>query len=215
MLYLNIEGMSPRLSRAEQNDRNRALLLSAALQVFLSRGYHAATLEQIADEAGFSRGAVYSRFESKADMFLALLTDRIAARAAENAAAIAELASSGTVAGLVELAWQAERATPGWRLLVTEFRVLAARDPALNRRYAAAHATTADGIASVLSAMAERGGISLGVPARQLAELLLAIETGIALEQLASPDAIDIRQAGAALRQLAELTSPPAVVPEK
>ena len=164
--------MSPRLSRAEQNDRNRALLLSAALRVFLARGYHAASLELIADEAGFSKGAVYSRFESKADMFLALLTDRIAARAAQNAAAAAELASSGTVAGLIELASQAERATPGWRLLVTEFRVLAARDPELNRRYAAAHATTIDGIVSVLSAMAERDGVSLTVPARQLAELL-------------------------------------------
>jgi AcrR family transcriptional regulator len=202
--------MSPRLSRAEQNDRNRALLLSTALRVFLSRGYHAASLEQIADEAGFSKGAVYSRFESKADMFLALLTDRIAARAAENTAAVAELASSGTMAGLIELAWQAERATPGWRLLVTEFRVLAARDPALNRRYAAAHATTIDGIASLLSAMTERDGISLAVPARQLAELFLAIETGLALEQLASPDAIDTRQAGAVLRQLAELATPPA-----
>jgi AcrR family transcriptional regulator len=207
--------MSPRLSRAEQNDRNRALLLSAALQVFLSRGYHAATLEQIADEAGFSRGAVYSRFESKADMFLALLTDRIAARAAENAAAVAQLAISGTVAGLAELAWQAERATPGWRLLVTEFRVVAARDPVLNRRYAAAHATTVDAVTGILSAMAERDGISLGVPARQLAGLLLAVEAGIALEQLASPDAVDIRQAGAVLRQLAELASPPAVVSGK
>jgi AcrR family transcriptional regulator len=205
--------MSPRLSRAEQNDRNRALLLSAALRVFLSRGYHAATLEQIADEAGFSKGAVYSRFESKADMFLALLTDRIAARAAENAAAVAELASSGTVAGLIELAWQAERATPGWRLLVTEFRVLAARDPALSRRYAAAHATTVNGVASLLSAMVERDGVSLAVPARQVAELFLALETGIALEQLASPDAIDIPEARAALCQLAELLGPePAIV---
>jgi AcrR family transcriptional regulator len=208
--------MSPPLSRAEQNDRNRALLLSAALRVFLSRGYHAATLEQIADEAGFSKGAVYSRFESKADMFLALLTERIAARAAENAAAVAELASSGTVAGLIELAWQAEQATPGWRLLVTEFRVLAARDPELNRRYAAAHATTIDGIASVLSAMLERDDISLAVPARRVAELFLAIETGIALEQLANPDGIAIPQIGTVLSQLAELLgTPQATVPSK
>lgn len=87
--------MSPRLSRAEQNDRNRALLLAAALRVFLARGYHAATLEQIADEAGFSKGVVYSRFDSKADMFLALLTDRIAERAVQNAAAAGQLARSG------------------------------------------------------------------------------------------------------------------------
>ena len=65
--------MSRRLSRAEQTDRNRAELFAAARRVFLARGYHAATLEQIADEAGFSKGVVYSRFASKADMFLALL----------------------------------------------------------------------------------------------------------------------------------------------
>ena len=128
--------MSPRLSRAEQNDRNRSLLLSAALRVFLARGYHAASLELIADEAGFSKGAVYSRFASKADMFLALLTGRIAARAEQNASAVAELTSSGTVAGLIELAWRAERGTPGWRLLVTEFRVSGQRSraqPAVRR----------------------------------------------------------------------------------
>jgi AcrR family transcriptional regulator len=208
--------MSTRLSRAEQNDRNRALLLSAALRVFLARGYHAASLELMAEEAGFSKGAVYSRFESKADMFLALLTDRIAARAAQNASAVAELASSGTIASLIELAWQAERTTPGWRLLVTEFRVLAARDPALNRRYAAAHATTVDAVASILSTIVERDGISLAVPARRLAELLLAIETGIALEQLASPDAIDIPQTEIVLCQLAQLLGPPpAIAPRK
>src|SRR5580698_11215695 len=137
MLYLNIEGMSPRLSRAEQNDRNYGLLLSAALRVFLSRGYHAATLEQIADEAGFSKGVVYSRFASKADMFLALLEDRITERAAQNAALARALAGSGDFAALVDLVQRAERAAPGWRLLLAEFRVHVARDPDLNRRYAA------------------------------------------------------------------------------
>jgi AcrR family transcriptional regulator len=208
--------MSPRLSRAEQNDRNYALLLSAALRVFLSRGYHAATLEQIADEAGFSKGVVYSRFASKADMFLALLTDRIAVRAAQNAAVVADMASSGSVADLIELARRAERQTPGWRLLVTEFRVLAARDPELNRRYAAAHATTVDGIVSVLSVIVERDGITLAVPARRLAELVLALETGLALEQLASSHAVDVSEGVAVLRQLVEvLGSPVATVSKK
>ncbi len=197
--------MSPRLSRAEQNGRNRALLLGAALRVFLARGYHAATLEQIADEAGFSKGVVYSRFDSKADMFLALLTDRIAERAAQNAAAAGQLARSGDMAALAGLAWQAERAAPGWRLLVTEFRVHAARDPELSRRYAAAHARTVDGIAGVLASIAERNGHALAVPARQLAELLLAIETGLALEQLADPSAVSLLQLPSVLGELAAL----------
>jgi AcrR family transcriptional regulator len=182
--------MSPRLSRAEQNDRNRALLFSAARRVFLARGYHAATLEQIADEAGFSKGVVYSRFASKADLFLALLEDRIAERAAQNAALARDLAGSGDFPALLDLSQRAERAAPGWRLLVTEFRIYAARDAELNRRYAALHARTVQGIARVLIVISAGGEATLPFPPRQLAELLLAIDTGLALEQQADPDAL-------------------------
>ena len=181
--------MSPRLSRAEQNDRNRALLLAAARRVFLERGYYAATLDQIADEAGFSKGVVYSRFASKADMFLALLEDRIAERAAENARLAGELAGTGNFAALLDLAERAERGAPGWRLLVTEFRVHAARDPELNRRYATLHARTVDGVARMFAEISKENVESLPFPPRLMAELWLAIETGRALEQIADPDA--------------------------
>ena len=50
--------MVSRLTRAEQTERNRASVLAAARRVFLARGYHAASLDQIADEAGFSKGVV-------------------------------------------------------------------------------------------------------------------------------------------------------------
>src|ERR1700751_1526833 len=121
--------MSPRLSRAEQNDRNRALLLAAARRVFLERGYFAATLDQIADEAGFSKGAVAPRFASKPDMFLALLEDRISERAGQNAQLAEDLAGTGNFAAVIDLAERAERGSPGWRLLGTEFRIHAAPGP--------------------------------------------------------------------------------------
>jgi AcrR family transcriptional regulator len=181
--------MSPRLSRAEQNDRNRALLLAAARRVFLERGYYAATLDQIADEAGFSKGAVYSRFASKADMFLALLEDRIAERAARNAQLARELAGTGNFAVLLDQAQGDERGAPGWRLLVTEFRVHAARDSELNRRYAALHARAIDGVAQMFGEVSKEDGRDLALPPRQLAELWLTIETGRALDQIADPDA--------------------------
>ena len=85
------------MSRVEQVERNRDLVLGAARQVFLDRGYSGATLEAIAAEAGFSKGVVYSQFTSKADLFLALLERRIEAHAAENAAVTAQHAG---VAGL-------------------------------------------------------------------------------------------------------------------
>ncbi|HEY1005121.1 MAG TPA: helix-turn-helix domain-containing protein [Streptosporangiaceae bacterium] len=183
--------MSPRLSRAEQNDRNRALLLVAARRVFLERGYYAATLDQIADEAGFSKGAVYSRFASKADMFLALLEDRIAERAAQNADLVRELAGTGNFVALLDQAERAERGAPGWRLLVTEFRVHAARDRELNRRYAVLHARTRAGVAQMFAEISKENTGDLPFPPRQLAELWLAIETGRALEQTADPHALN------------------------
>jgi len=178
------------MSRTEQASHNRALVLDAARRVFLARGYHASSVDQIADEAGFSKGVVYSQFDGKADMFLALLEDRITERAAHNAELAAEVAGTGDFTRLIDDAMRAEREAPGWRLLVTEFRVLAARDPELNKRYAAAHTRTIDGVASLLAAVAEGATGPLPLPPRQLAELLLGLEVGLALEQVANPDAL-------------------------
>src|SRR5687767_9040136 len=92
--------MPTRMSRAEQVERNRALVLDAAREVFIARGYAGATLEAIAEEAGFSKGVVYSQFAGKPDLFLSLLEHRIDERAATNA----ELARGAAgMAGLVQL----------------------------------------------------------------------------------------------------------------
>src|ERR1700729_343593 len=76
--------MRTKLSREEQVERNRRLVLEAARRVFLARGYASATLDVIAEEAGFSKGVVYSQFASKAAMFLALLEASISERAEQN-----------------------------------------------------------------------------------------------------------------------------------
>jgi len=179
-----------RLTRAEQAGRNRVLVLDAARRVFLARGYHNATLEQIADEAGFSKGVVYSQFASKADLFLALLDARIAERAEENA----RLAESlpGDDQGLLALVGHltvGDQLTRGWQLLVIEFRVHAARDAELSRRYATAHARTIEALAGVLAAISARSGQEPAMELRQLAELMLTLSVGVSLEQTASPGA--------------------------
>jgi AcrR family transcriptional regulator len=182
--------MSPRLTRAEQGERNRALVLSAARQVFLARGYHAATLDQIADAAGFSKGVVYSQFHGKADLFLELLEARIEERARENAQVVAQAGDRPGLPVLLEHLVRTDHATVGWLLLVAEFRVHAARDPELSQRYAAVHARTVEALASVLAAVSERAGQEFAFPPRAMAEVMLAISTGSVLEQAANPDAV-------------------------
>ena len=63
--------------QAERRAQTTAKLLKAAGAVFARRGYHAATLDEIAQRAGVSKGALYYNFASKEDLFLALLTDRL------------------------------------------------------------------------------------------------------------------------------------------
>jgi len=192
--------MSPRLNRTQQSERNRALLLSAARQVFLARGYHAATLEQIADEAGFSKGVVYSQFQSKADLFLALLEARIEERAQENAR-LAEDMAGGDLAALLNHLARGDQAARDWLLLVIEFRVHAARDPELSRRYAATHARTVEALTKVLATMGERSGAGFALAPGTLAEVLLAMSTGTTLEQAANPAALAGPQLGQVLAQ--------------
>lgn len=74
--------MRRRLSRDESREATRHAVLDAAERLFIERGYRGASLDEIAEAAGFSKGAVYSNFESKGDLFLALLDRRAAAEQA-------------------------------------------------------------------------------------------------------------------------------------
>jgi AcrR family transcriptional regulator len=180
--------MSSRLSRAEQTERNRAALLASARRVFLERGYHGASVDQIAEAAGFSTGVVYSQFGGKADLFLALLEARISERAAGNARAAEGLAGDEGIARLLEHAASVDRAEPEWGLLVIEFRVHAARDPQLGRRYAAAHQRTLTGMEQAVTGLYQRAGHPPPLPPADLARLLVAVGAGARLEQAAEPD---------------------------
>jgi len=68
-----------RLSREESRALTRSRVITAAGEVFAERGFHAASLEDVADRAGYSIGAVYSNFRSKDDLFLSLMTERLRA----------------------------------------------------------------------------------------------------------------------------------------
>jgi AcrR family transcriptional regulator len=75
-----------RLTRPEQQARTRAALLDAGGRVFVERGFQGSSVEAIAAEAGFTRGAFYSNFSSKEELFAELLQERVYALYAEMAA---------------------------------------------------------------------------------------------------------------------------------
>jgi AcrR family transcriptional regulator len=184
------------LTRVEQSLRNRELVLAAARRMFLERGYHGASLEQIADEAGFSKGVVYSQFESKADLFFALLEQRIDERNRGNARLVDRLVASDGLSldqglrALTEHATKRDRADAEWGLLVIEFRVHAARSPDLNRRYGELHERTVAGVAGVVARVYDHAGEALPLPAPEVARLLLTVAAGARLEQATNSEVL-------------------------
>lgn len=174
---------TPRLRRGEQVERNRELLLAAAREVFLERGFHAATLEAIAEAAGFSKGVVYSQFESKADLFLALLERRIEERAEQNERTAARAGGAAGVSELIALCERIGTTDLEWELLVIEFRIHAARDPDLKERYARAHARTIERLAALLRRHLEGTGGEPGSTPEAMALFILAFGAGAALER--------------------------------
>jgi AcrR family transcriptional regulator len=201
--------MRTKLRREEQVERNRGLVLAAARRVFLARGYVSASLDAIAEEAGFSKGVVYSQFEGKADMFLTLLEARIADHAQQNERLAAELDGRDLVDAVAELALGLLRAEPEWTHLVLEFRLYAARVSELRDRYAALHERTIDGLARVFARLHERAGSTPRFPPRVLAEMALGMNVGAFLEQLAYPAAIDL-PFPQVISELVLQTAPPA-----
>src|SRR5215218_6105616 len=175
-----------RLSRAERSAQTRAELMASARQLFLRRGFHAASLELVAEEAGFTIGAVYSRFGSKADLFLAILDERIDQLVAE-VAQVARLdqplpAHAELLAGRRMALLERERE---WFPLVVEFWSHAARDERLRREFAARHERLVQTYAGLIEADYARLGLTL-----PLARAVVAMGNGVALERLADPDRV-------------------------
>ena len=177
-----------RLTRAEKSAQTRAQLMASARQLFLRRGFHAASLELVAEEAGFTIGAVYSRFGSKADLFLAILDehiDRIVADVAQVAAVDQPLgAHAELLAGRRMDLLERERE---WFPLVLEFWSHAARDERLRREFGARHERLVGAYAGLIEADYARLGLPLPMAPEVLARAVVAMGNGIALERLADP----------------------------
>jgi AcrR family transcriptional regulator len=183
-----------RESRAEKQARTRAELLATAARVFARRGYNGASVEEIAEQAGYSHGAVYSNFKGKADLFLAVFEEYMAQRARELATTQVEVAADAPLEIRARaLADQWMQRFAGDResfVLHMEFIAHAERDPELAGRFGARSAALREAISRYIVEYQREAGGELALPADDLAMVLRALGIGLALEALVSPDAV-------------------------
>ena len=168
-----------RLTRSERAALTRRELLVAAEKRFFRDGYHGTTLDDIADEAGYTKGAVYSTFKSKGGLFMALF-ELIVERRVEELRLLLD-PHPDDAAKLAALAKQpVDERNSQFLLLTIEFWVHAAREPALLDEFSERYR-------NLRAKLAEMAPEHRSFDAERWATVTLALSNGLALERLIDP----------------------------
>ena len=200
-----------RMTREESKANTRERLLGAARSVFASRGFRGASVEEIASEAGFSTGALYSNFDGKEDLFLVLMEREIAEHAREISDAVeardsvAERAAGGARRWMTMI----ER-EPELLLLFTEFWAYGVRDAQVRPKVAARFAQVRELLTRLIADGVREFDLELQMPAEQLAVAIDALADGIARQKLTDADAVPDELMGKILSLLFEAATRPA-----
>jgi AcrR family transcriptional regulator len=178
-----------RLTRKESQARTRSQLLEAAGKVFADRGLERATVDEVAGEAGYTKGAFYANFKSKEDLFLTMLDERFGKRLQE----IDRVLESG--ASVQDQARQAGqdftdylRTDPEWSRLFFEFAVQAMRDEEFRQELVTRHRAIRARIAEAFESHKETIGGEPPFPAEHVAMMTYAMGDGFALAQILEPE---------------------------
>ena len=181
----------PATSRAEKKLQTRSRLLDAAQKVFASRGFADASLDEIAEVAGLTKGAVYSNFDKKLDLLLAVLDERMNRRFMEITEtvdmdrALSEQAAQG--GQLFMDAFQEER---DLYLLWLECSIHSVHDADVRNDLVKLDHMMRDAVAAFIEHHARTLGLTLPLPATQLATAITCLADGLALERLKDPTSI-------------------------
>jgi AcrR family transcriptional regulator len=200
-----------RLSRPQKKAQTRDELLDAAARVFARQGYEAATLDQVAEAAGYTKGALYSSFPGKEALFLALMERRVETMGARvsgpNGPSTREEGSEETVD---QQSWSIE-----WLLLAMEFWLYAMRHPEARTRMAAQYERFRGMAAEAVERRARDMGVELAMPGRDLVIVSEAIGNGLGIQYGLDPERIDIGLQRRAINRLVgfELLPEPARAP--
>jgi AcrR family transcriptional regulator len=179
-------------SRAERQALTRTALVDAAERLFSAQGFHATSLDSVAAEAGYTKGAVYSNFASKEDLFFAVYERRLEARVAEFEALLeAAPLARDAIEAMARTASIRSETGDGWLAVFFEFWAHVLRHDELRDRFAALHQRVVEPLEAATVRHAEETGRPLPEDPRKMATARYAMQLGLQLERLTQPDVVD------------------------
>ena len=198
-----------RLNRQEKRAVTRASLLRAARKVFGRRGYYGASLDEIADEAGFSKGALYYNFGGKEGLFVALLEERLEERVRIIREAFeTERTAAGAMRETGRRYMESLEQRREFLVLYFEFWAHAVREPKFRRHLVAKLREARRELAALLEDWGDELGISAPSEAERFAIAANALAVGLSVEKSVDPEGVPDDLFGAMLIRLFQ--GPPA-----
>lgn len=177
-----------RLSRQESQARTRTLLLEVAASEFLAHGYHATSLERVAETAGFSKGAVYANFAGKEELCLAVLENHFFGLLQQF---VGDFAAGGDTIddrlAVLERWWEVLVADEEWQLLAVEFAVQTRHNKEIQEQLVQRERMVRGAVTALLSQQIRQLGVTPVLPPDQLGVVLVAVVGGIAVQRLIDP----------------------------
>jgi AcrR family transcriptional regulator len=187
--------------RSARRAQTRAQLLEAAARVYARRGFDGATIDEVAEEAGFTKGAVYDHFGSKEKLLVALIEEYLSAQMAEQVSLfdVSLETSERPRAGADRWMQELEEDPDAFRLFVEAWQH-GQRDAELRQLVVGGIAQWRSMLESFGAARTQEIGFELPEALlAQVANLMLGLGAGLGIVKLADPDNVSPRLLGAAL----------------
>jgi len=180
MLYLMfpVKTQPKRLTREVQREQTRGRLIEAAADVFAERGFYGASVEEIAERAGYTRGAFYSNFSGKDDVFLAVYDKRLAAQIEEIGALLRASSDPAAFFTAIRDLRSTEPSTLPWILLQNEFLLYALRNPDVRPKFAERYRNVRRQYVHAINAIFDSIGLEPPGPAEDLAVIVDVLSEG-------------------------------------
>jgi AcrR family transcriptional regulator len=179
------------MTRKEKQAHTRACLLESAARVFARRGMQQASIDEVAEDAGYTKGAFYANFKNKEELFLAMLDQRFAEhleRLDEVIAPDEEISGQARQAGLEFMRHIA--ADPEWERLFFEFAAYAARNEDFRQELVTRYRSLCDRIAEMFRQRVEAFDVDPPIPVDDIATMTFMMANGVAMEKMLDPDRV-------------------------
>jgi AcrR family transcriptional regulator len=168
-----------KLTPDKRRELTRTTLIDAAADVFAKRGFHAASLEEIAESAGFTRGAIYKNFENKEELFYAVIERRIDAQLTRFREALREDRAAALDPGRLAAIWEDMLAFDReWFTLDLEFRLYAMRNEDARKTWVAHERELRDLVARFIEEQQKALGASTTIDADTMAGIVMPASQG-------------------------------------